>query len=137
MRQTIMFRLLPVVLFVLLAGPAAAQRSGLYTVQGLNMDGTSYDGTADLEQIGSASFTIVWRVGGRLIQGVGMVAGHSFAVVYGASNQPGMGIYTLQPDGRLVGTWTVVGAAGTGSEVMTPSVAGQESPPAVVAPSRP
>ncbi len=112
--------LLTLALGALLAQPAAAQRSGAYTVEGQNLDGTPYGGTADLEQVGTASFAIIWRVAGRLIQGVGMVAGHNFAVVYGAAQQPGIGIYTLQPDGKLVGTWTLVGAAGTGSETLTP-----------------
>ncbi len=106
----------------MLPAPAEAQRSGSYTVAGRNLDGSDYTGVAALAQVGTASFTVVWQVAGRTINGVGMVAGHSFAVVYGAANQPALGIYLLQPDGRLVGTWTVVGAAGTGAETLTPVV---------------
>lgn len=132
-----MRRCLATVFFVLglglLATPAEAQRSGNYTVAGRNLDGSDYTGLAALDQVGSASFTVVWQVAGRTISGVGMVSGHSFAVVYGSANQPALGIYTLQPDGRLVGIWTVVGAAGTGEETLTP-VGEAVAPPAPAAP---
>ncbi|WP_431283905.1 hypothetical protein ACQW02_03585 [Humitalea sp. 24SJ18S-53] len=117
--------------------PAEAQRSGGYTVTGRNLDGTEYTGVAVLDQVGSASFTIVWQVAGAAINGVGMVSGHNFAVVYGAANQPGIGIYNLQPDGRLVGTWTVVGAQGTGSETLTPVATPQAATPPAPAPTTP
>ncbi|PZW45687.1 hypothetical protein C8P66_111102 [Humitalea rosea] len=107
-------------LLALTATPALAQRSGPYRVAGTNLDGSAYEGAAMLQQVGTISFHIIWRVGGTEVRGVGIVSGHSFAVAYGATSQPGMGLYQLRPDGTLEGTWSVIGANGTGTETLTP-----------------
>jgi len=118
------------ILLALAATPALAQRSGAYRVAGTNLDGTSYEGVVLLQQVGIVSFTLLWRVGGTEIRGVGMVSGHNFAVTYGSTERPGLGIYELQPDGTMVGSWTLVGANQIGTETLTPP---PEAPPAPAA----
>lgn len=118
-------RLLPVVSLVLAlaAAPANAQQDGVYEVRGTNLDGSSYTGVAQIQNIGLASLRIRWLVGGQTSEGVGMVSGHTVAVVYGARDRPGLGIYTLKPDGSLEGEWTIAGANARGTETLTPRAA--------------
>jgi hypothetical protein len=115
--------------------PAAAQRSGLYDVNGVNLDGTPYTGVAEIRQAGLASFAIVWRVGQTRIEGIGMASGRTISVVYGAQQRPGMGIYTLAPDGKLEGEWTIFGASAMGRETLTPrpETGAEATPPAAPA----
>jgi opacity protein-like surface antigen len=104
-----------------LALPAAAQRSGVYNVTGTNPDGTDYTGTMMLQQVGLASFRIVWTIGGDNIEGVGMVSGLTLATAFTlANNQTGMGIYEIKPGDVLEGVWTVVGAFAAGRETARP-----------------
>ncbi len=104
----------------LLAAPAAAQRSGLYDVEGTNLDGTPYTGVVQIEQLGLSSFRILWRIGNQTVEGVGMASGRSVSVAYGLRERPGMGIYTLNPDGSLDGEWTIIGAPALGRERLVP-----------------
>jgi hypothetical protein len=110
----------------LLAGialPAAAQQSGLYDVTGTNLDGTSYTGVAQVQQVGLASFTILWRIGNQAVEGVGFASGRTIAVAYGLSRRPGIGIYTLNPDGSMEGEWTIIGAPANARERLVPRTA--------------
>ncbi len=104
----------------LLASPAAAQRSGLYDVTGTNLDGTAYTGVVQIEQLGLSSFRILWRIGNQTVEGVGMASGRSVSVAYGLRERPGMGIYTLNPDGSMDGEWTIIGAPALGRERLVP-----------------
>lgn len=103
-----------------LALPAAAQRSGLYEVSGTNLDGTTYQGTMQLTQVGAATFRITWNVGGDIIEGVGMVSGLTFATAFSAGDQTGLGIYEIKPGDVLEGSWTLVGAFNTAQETARP-----------------
>ena len=103
-----------------LAGPAAAQRSGTYDVTGANPDGTEYQGTMLLTQVGLASFRVVWQIGQDVIEGVAMVSGLTLATAFSLGGQPGMGIYEIRRDGTLEGQWTTVGAFAAGRETARP-----------------
>lgn len=104
-----------------LATPAAAQRSGLYDVSGTNPDGSLYNGTLTLTQVGGTSFRLTWTVGANNIEGVGMVSGLNLAVVFSlGENQTAMGMYDLRSNGELSGIWTVIGSQATGTEVLRP-----------------
>ncbi len=106
---------------VALALPAAAQRSGLYDISGTNPDGSLYNGTLMLTQVGGTSFRLTWTVGAANIEGVGMVSGLNLAVVFSlGENQTAMGMYDLRPNGELSGIWTVIGSQATGTEVARP-----------------
>ena len=111
-----MRRLILALGFMLLAAPAMAQREGFYDVTGTNLDGSSYDGVAQIRSLGLNSFTILWRVGDQIVEGVGMASGHNVAVTYGLAQRPGMGIYALKPDGSMEGEWTIIGAPAIGRE---------------------
>lgn len=115
-----MRRLILVLGFLLLAAPAWAQRDGLYDVTGTNLDGTDYTGVAQIRSVGLTSFNIVWRISDSLVEGVGMASGRTIAVAYGMAQRPGMGIYTLNPDGSLDGEWTIIGAPAIGRERLVP-----------------
>ena len=118
-----------------LAPPAAAQQAGLYDVTGTNLDGTSYTGVAQIQQVGLASFTILWRIGNQAVEGVGFASGRTIAVAYGLSRRPGIGIYTLSPDGSMEGEWTIIGAPANARERLVPRPAPAATPPAPDAPA--
>ena len=120
----------------LLPSPAAAQRAGIYDVSGTNLDGTPYTGQAQIRGLGLASFVILWRIGNQVVEGVGFASGRTIAVAYGLSQRPGIGIYTLNPDGSMEGEWTIVGAPAIARERLVPRdpapapAAAPASPPA-------
>ena len=123
----------------LAATPAAAQQAGIYDVTGVNLDGTAYSGTAQIRPMGLTSFIIGWRIGGTVLEGVGIASGRTVAVAYGLSQRPGMGIYTLNADGSMEGEWTIIGALGTGTErlVYRRPAAGAAAPEAAAPPAAP
>lgn len=116
-----------------MASPAAAQRAGLYDVTGTNLDGTPYTGQAQIRAAGLSSFVIAWRISGQVVEGVGFASGRTIAVAYGLSQRPGLGIYTLNPDGSMDGEWTIVGAPANARERLVP----REPAPATAAPAAP
>jgi hypothetical protein len=118
-----MRRLALTLAMLLLATPALAQRDGVYEVSGTNLDGSAYTGLAQIRAVGLNSFNIVWRLGNDLVEGVGMASGRTIAVTYGQAQRPGMGIYTLNPDGSMDGEWTIIGAPAIGRERMVPRAA--------------
>jgi len=124
---------------LLLATPALAQRDGVYEVSGTNLDGSAYSGLAQIRAVGLNSFNIVWRLGNDLIEGVGMASGRTIAVTYGQAQRPGMGIYTLNPDGSMDGEWTIIGAPAIGRERLVPRAApaAPAAPPASTPPAAP
>jgi hypothetical protein len=113
-----------------LAAPAAGQQSGLYDVSGTNLDGTSYTGVAQIQQVGLASFTILWRIGNQSVEGVGFASGRTIAVAYGLSRRPGIGIYTLSADGSMEGEWTIIGAPANARERLVPRTTSATPDPA-------
>lgn len=140
-----MRRLLIACALLLLATPALAQRDGVYEVTGTNLDGSSYTGLAQIRAVGLSSFSILWNTGGQIIEGVGMASGRTIAVTYGSAQRPGMGIYTLNPDGSMDGEWTLIGAGAIGRERLVPRAAptpaapapAPEAPPAATPPAAP
>ena len=130
-----MRRLVLACALMLPALPANAQRDGIYDVTGKNLDGTDYTGVAQIRSVGLNSFNIVWRTGSQIVEGVGMASGRTVSVAYGLAQRPGMGIYTLNPDGSLEGEWTIIGAPTIGRERLVPREAGAtEAPPAAAPP---
>jgi hypothetical protein len=119
--------------------PAAAQAPGIYEVTGTNLDGTPYTGLAQIQTTGLASFSIRWRIGGSLIDGLGFASGRTVAVAYGLATRPGIGIYTLNPDGSMDGEWTIIGSPQNGTERLVPRRVAEAAPaaPAADAPAAP
>jgi hypothetical protein len=108
------------ILSALSALPAAAQSvGGHYRVEGINPNGSHYAGTAEITPSGDTC-RIVWHVGSEW-RGVCMVNSGSFAAAYTSGNTSGLLIYQIQPDGSLIGVWTLAGQPGRGSEVLIPA----------------
>jgi hypothetical protein len=102
------------------AGPAAAQRNGTYDVTGVNPDGSVYTGQLAMQQIGLASWRVVWQVGGNRFEGFGMSAGPTFAVGFTLGERPGVAIYQVLGEGELAGQWTLIGSSAIGTETLKP-----------------
>ena len=83
------------------ASVAPATPGGWYSSYGLNTDGTSYTGRA--EMIAEAdSVTFTWYVDGDVIRGRGRREGRVITVDWGGTSPV---VYVVMPDGTLHGTW--------------------------------
>ena len=105
-----------------LAAPALAQRAGTYAVEGQGPDGSRYEGTAALAPTGQNTWRVTWRVGDDTAEGVAILIpqGPLLVVGYTMAGETGVATYAVQPDGRLLGTWSQGTGGGIGTEVMTP-----------------
>lgn len=112
---------LAIVASMCLALPASAQMvGGNYTVDGKNMDGSPYGGTATITFQNDMSCTIEWVSGPNVSDGVCMKNGNMFAAAYQQQGYFGILSYVILEDGRLDGAWTVAGQDGYGVETLTP-----------------
>ena len=87
-----------------------ADIAGIYKCEGMNPDGTPYQGLVEIAKV-QDTFRIRWTLGdGSSIIGVGILTGGVFAVSY-FGGAPAIVVYKI--DGRrLVGEWTMGGAEG-------------------------
>jgi hypothetical protein len=100
--------------------PAAAQRSGVYAVEGRAVDGSTYQGSATLTATGPQTWRISWRVSGESANGVALTVGKLLVVGYVAGRETGVVAYEVMEDGRLVGRWTQGREGGVGTETLIP-----------------
>ncbi len=99
--------------------PTAAQiREGMYTVQGSNPDGSTYEGEFALRGGPGASWIAVWQVADTRILGLAVIQGGVLAVSFVVEGRPGVAAFEVEPDGRLRGVWSTGG--GLGTEMLTP-----------------
>lgn len=111
--------ILAIVLAVGFSASTAAQTiGGRYRVQGINPNGSTYTGTAEIAP-SADTCRIVWHVGSEW-RGICMVSGGSFAASYRSGSTFGLLIYQIQPDGSLSGVWTLADQAGRGTETLIP-----------------
>ncbi len=104
-----------------LALPATAQSiGGRYTVEGTNINGTTYSGEAEITLTSDTTCDIKWVTGPTELNGICMRNDASFAAGYVIGDQVGLVIYKIMPDGTLAGLWTLAGNGGNGTEVLTP-----------------
>lgn len=84
-----------------------------FQVDGLNADGTSYSGTAQMSY-NAVSFTasITWQVGADTFSGQGPLDNGRFVIDWGDTTPV---IYTVNSDLSLTGSW----AGGAASETLT------------------
>jgi len=118
-----MIRTLCTLAFFAVAIAARAEPMALrstYDVVGTNPDGSKYNGTARIEVISEASFTIHWRIAGATYDGFGMRNGDALAATYTIDGKPGLAIYKLGDDGVFHGVWVVRGDNDGGTERLTP-----------------
>ncbi|MCC6306478.1 MAG: hypothetical protein IT545_14960 [Rhodobacteraceae bacterium] len=99
---------------------AAAAQEGRYRVEGTNLDGTPYSGEAEITLTSDTTCAIRWTTGPTSSDGICMRYSNAFAAAYILDGEPGLAIYLLLNDGSLEGYWTVSGASGNGTEMLTP-----------------
>ncbi len=99
---------------------AAQDVGGHYTVKGTNLDGSPYDGEAQITLTSEYTCNIVWKTGGTTSKGICMRDSNAFTAGYQLRGKVGLVIYLIQKDGTLDGTWTVDGVNAVGTEVLTP-----------------
>ncbi len=101
--------------------PSGGPLAGDYQVEGTNSDGSPYRGTAVITGNGP-DYRVVWTTGSSTSSGRGTLEGDTFTTTFsGDLTGSGTATYQLEDDGRLVGTWTVQGAAVGGTETLTPA----------------
>ena len=101
---------------------AAAQAiGGHYLVKGTNLDGTIYEGDAQITLTSKFTCEIEWKTGGSTSDGICMRDGNAFTAGYELNGKVGLVIYLVQDDGTLDGTWTVAGVNAVGTEILTPN----------------
>jgi hypothetical protein len=94
--------------------PMAAQSpspelSGVYRCNGMNPDGTAYEGVVEISKLKN-TFRVRWTMDDGSIIGVGILSNGVFAVSY-FGGAPAVVVYKL--DGtNLVGEWTMGGIEG-------------------------
>ena len=104
-----------------ITAPVSAQEiGGKYTVQGTNLNGSTYSGEAAITLTSETTCEIVWKTGATEAGGICMRNGDSFAAGYVLEDAVGLVIYKVLPDGTLNGLWTVAGEGGSGTEVLIP-----------------
>ncbi len=99
---------------------AAQDIGGHYTVKGTNLDGSPYNGEAQITLTSQYTCNIVWKTGGSTSDGICMRDGNAFSAGYELGGKVGLVIYLVQKNGVLDGTWTVDGVNAVGTEVLTP-----------------
>ncbi|MFC3073112.1 hypothetical protein [Shinella pollutisoli] len=105
-----------------LAASAHAQtvNAGTYDVEGTNLDGSSYGGTATIELTSETTCAIEWNTGTTTSQGICMLYDNAFAAAYVLDDAVGLIVYEVKGDGSLEGAWTISGQDGSGTERLTP-----------------
>jgi hypothetical protein len=102
--------------------PASAQSiGGSYTVEGTNLDGSPYNGTAEITLISSTTCVIEWKTGSTTSQGICSRNDSAFAAAYVMGDVFGLVVYKVLEDGSLDGLWTIAGKEGNGAEKLTPA----------------
>ncbi|MEO8683675.1 MAG: hypothetical protein ABI414_02420 [Devosia sp.] len=114
--------LLAVTVGLAMCGAAAAQEiGGSYIVEGTNLDGSPYKGTAEITLTSETTCEIVWTTGATTSQGICMRNDNAFSAAYVLGDAIGLIIYLVQEDGSMQGLWTIAGQEGNGTENLTPA----------------
>ena len=93
---------------------------GSYTVNGTNINGSPYTGTAEITLLSETTCAIEWTTGPTISSGICMRNGNAFSAGYALGDAIGLLIYEILEDGSMDGIWTVAGQDGTGTETLTP-----------------
>lgn len=103
------------------ASTANAQtvNAGKYKVEGTNLDGSAYSGTAEITLASETTCVIEWETADVKSTGVCMLHGDAFAAAYVLQDEMGLTVYQVKGDGTLEGSWTITGKDGSGTETLT------------------
>jgi hypothetical protein len=93
---------------------------GKYSVEGKNLDGSVYSGTAEIIATSETTCRIRWQTGSTTSEGICMRNGNAFAAGYVMGDSIGLVVYKMMDDGALDGIWTIADQEGVGEEVLTP-----------------
>jgi hypothetical protein len=99
---------------------AGSVNAGTYTVEGTNLDGSAYSGTATIELTSETTCSIEWHTGSTTSNGICMLYDNAFAAGYVLGDAVGLVVYEVKGDGSLEGAWTISGKDGSGTETLTP-----------------
>ena len=99
---------------------AAGFHEGTYIVQGTNLDGSHYGGTAKVRLLSDTTCSITWTTGSTSSSGVCMLMDGILGVAYSDGSAIGVVMYKINADGSLDGVWTVAGKNGSGTEHLSP-----------------
>ena len=99
---------------------AGSVNAGTYDVEGTNLDGSAYRGTATIELTSETTCSIEWHTGSTTSSGICMLYDNAFAAAYVLGDAVGLIVYEVQDDGSLHGARTISGKDGSGTEVLTP-----------------
>jgi len=99
---------------------SAEFREGAYSVDGTNLDGSPYKGTAVVKLLSNTTCEIDWTTGSTTSVGLCMMMDGVVAAAYRQGDNVGVTMYHINDDGSLEGAWTVAGQNGSGSEKLTP-----------------
>jgi len=83
--------------------------AGVYRCDGMNPDGTPYQGVVEISKV-RGTFRVRWTMDDGSIMGVGIYSGGVFAVSY-YGGAPAVVVYKVNGE-RLVGEWTMGGMEG-------------------------
>lgn len=104
-----------------LSTAAVAQSiGGTYDVEGTNLDGSAYEGTAEITLTSETTCEIVWTTGSTTSRGICSRNDDTFAAAYVLGDAVGLVIYKVAEDGSMDGLWTIAGQNGIGTETLTP-----------------
>ena len=114
--------LLAASIFALAAAPAFAAdfKAGTYNVEGTNLDGSAYKGTAVVKVLSDTTCEIDWTTGSTTSVGLCMMMDGVVSAAYRQGDNVGVTMYHVNDDGSLTGAWTVAGQNGSGTENLTP-----------------
>ena len=93
--------------------------AGTYDVQGTNLDGSAYSGTATITLTSDTTCASEWNTAGTTSQGICMLHDDAFAAGYVLQDAVGLVVYKVQAGGVLEGVWTITGQDGAGTETLT------------------
>jgi hypothetical protein len=82
---------------------------GKYDCAGEDVSGAAYTATVTIKKTGDA-YTVEWELAdGQKYVGVGVLTGRTLAVSWLNQRLIGVMAYTVEKDGSLTGTWSVLG----------------------------
>ena len=99
---------------------SAEFHAGTYTVEGTNLNGSPYSGTAEVTLLSDTTCQIVWHTGSTESWGHCMKVGDYVSAGYIMGEAIGIIMYLVNEDGSLDGYWTISGQDGSGTEKLTP-----------------
>ncbi len=102
----------------LIAGPALADPTGSYTVEGKSPGGAAYRGSAVITKTGE-TYKVTWTIGNEKTVGTAVGDDRFFAVGYRQGAEGGIAVYAR--DGKdWKGIWSQIGGTEVGIERLTP-----------------